>query len=63
MNCLLQIYFSSAELLQCGSAQMTELLSAEHGTFFFVLHLMPMAYFHIFALLNDPHVRGLIICL
>ena len=24
--------------------------------FFFVLHSMPMAFFHIFALLNDPYV-------
>ena len=50
--------FSSAELLLCGSAQMTELFSAEYRTFFFVLHSMPMASFHIFVLLNDPHVRG-----
>ena len=27
----------------------------------FVLHSMPMAYFYIFVLLNDPHVRGVII--
>ena len=33
-----------------GSAQMTELFSAEHRTFF-----------HIFVLLDDPHVRGVII--
>ena len=26
---------------------------------FFVLHSMLMASFHIFVLLNDPHVRGL----
>ena len=37
----------SAELLLCGSAQMTELFSAEHRTFF-------TATFHI----NDPHVRS-----
>ena len=34
--------FGSAELLLCGSAQMTELFSAEHRTFF-VLNSMPMA--------------------
>ena len=44
-----------------GSAQMTELFSAEHRTFFFVLHSMPMASFHIFVLLNDPHVWVVII--
>ena len=27
--------------------------------FFFVLHSMPMASFHIFVLLNDPNVLGL----
>ena len=31
--------------------------------FFFVLHSMPMASFYIFVLLNDPHVRGVIISL
>ena len=36
--------FGSAELLLCGLAQMTELFSAEHRTFF-VLHSMPMASF------------------
>ena len=51
--------FGSAELLLCGLAQMTELSSAEHRTFFFILHSMPMASFHIFVLLNDPHVPGL----
>ena len=44
----------SAELLLCGSAQMTELFSAEHRTFF-------TATFHIFVLLNDPHVCSVII--
>ena len=34
----------SAELLPCGSAQITELFSAEHRTFF-VLHSMAMAPF------------------
>ena len=29
--------------------------------FFFILHSMPMASFHIFALLNEPHVCGVII--
>jgi hypothetical protein len=29
--------------------------------FFFVLHSMPMASFHIFVLLSDPHVRSVII--
>ena len=43
--------FGSAELLLCGSAQMTELFSAEHRTFF-------TATFHIFVLLNDPLVRS-----
>ena len=47
-----------AELLLWCLAQMTELFSAEHRTFF-LLHSMPMASFHIFVLLNDPHVRGL----
>ena len=37
----------SAELLPCGSAQMTELFSAEHRTFF-ILHSMLMASYHIF---------------
>ena len=46
----------SAELLLCGSAQTTELFSAEHITFF-------TATFHIFVLLNDPHVRSIIISL
>ena len=40
----------SAELLLCGSAQMTEFFSAEHRTFF-------SATFHIFVLLNDSHVH------
>ena len=35
------------------------LFSAEHRTFFFVLH--SMASFHIFILLDDPHVCGVII--
>ena len=43
--------FSSAELLLYGSAQMTELFSAEHRTFF-------TATFHTFVLLNDSHVRS-----
>ena len=47
--------FSSAEPLLCRSARMTELFSAEHRTFF-TLHSMPMPSFHIFVLLNDPHV-------
>jgi hypothetical protein len=38
---------------------MTELSSAEHRTFFFVLN--SMASFHIFVLLNDPHVCGRVI--
>ena len=50
----------TAELLLCGSAQMTELFSAEHRTFF-ILHSMLMAFFPIFVLLNDPHVRSIII--
>jgi hypothetical protein len=29
--------------------------------FFFLLYSMPMASFHIFVSLNDPHVRGVII--
>ena len=53
--------FGSAELVLCSSAQMTELFSAEHRTFFFILHSMPMASFHIFILLDDPHGRGVII--
>ena len=48
--------FGSAELLLCGSAKMTELFSAEHRTFFFVLHAVPMASFHTFVFLNDLHV-------
>ena len=44
----------SAELLLRGSAQITELFSAEHRTFF-------MATFDILVLLNDPHVRSVII--
>ena len=45
--------FGLAELLLCGSAQMTELFSAEDRTFF-ILHSMPMASFHILFLLKDP---------
>ena len=44
----------SAELLLWGLAQMTELFSAEHRTFF-VLHTMSLASFHTFVLLNDQH--------
>jgi hypothetical protein len=51
--------FGSAELPLCGLAEMTELLPAEHRTFF-VLHLMPMASFRIsFCLMT--HVLGVII--
>ena len=53
--------FGSAELKLCGLAQMTEFFSAEHRTFFFVLHPMPMAFFHIFVLLNEPHLCDVII--
>ena len=35
----------------CGLAQMRELFSAEHRT----LSLLPMAFFHILVLLDDPH--------
>ena len=52
--------FGSAELLLCGSAQMTELFSAEHRTFFFVSNFMPMASFHILVLLYDPHASSLV---
>ena len=44
--------FGSAELLLCGLAKMTDLFSAEHRTFFFVLYSIPMATFHIFVVLN-----------
>ena len=61
-SCVLVIEqtFGSAKLLPCGSAKMTELFSAERRTFF-VIHSITMASFHNFVLLNDPHVRDVII--
>jgi hypothetical protein len=53
--------FGLAELLLFGLSQMTELFTAEHRTFFFVLQSMPMASFHSFVLLNDPNVHSVII--
>ena len=58
--CNLTILSSDRPNCVCGSAQMTELFSAEHRTFF-VLHSMPMASFYTFVFLNEPHVRGVII--
>ena len=57
-NCLAEL-LGRTSTVRFGTNDRTFFL--QNTELFFVLHSMPMASFHIFVLLNDPHVRGVII--